>query len=274
MPLVAAQSQLAPRSLLVALGQAPLLRDLPLGELAELALVTRNVELREGQFLFQADLRPGAFFHVLSGQIKLGLGSDGGDEKILEVHARGESFGLAELFSTVSHTTFAQASASSSLLAIPKAGLLAAMERSPELCRTILTALADAATRLERDVAAYCMHSARRRVLDYLLHRAAVVPGNTNGTTVRLDMRKHLIAARLSLTPESFSRALRDLSVSGLISVSGRLVTLEEALLTRDAAARRSETLTATRPPRERRRQDATVGPNLPGLPVGTRAWI
>ena len=46
-------------------------------------------------------------------------------------------------------------------------------------------------------------------------------------TVVTLDIRKGLIAARLSLTPETFSRALRDLSEAGLISVRGRHVTLE-----------------------------------------------
>lgn len=44
--------------------------------------------------------------------------------------------------------------------------------------------------------------------------------------TVLLPASKHVLASRLSLAPETFSRVLRELSAEGLISVEGRRITL------------------------------------------------
>jgi len=150
---------------------------------------------------------------------------------------------------------------------------MAALAGEPQLYSRVASALADRSMALEGDLAAFCTHSARRRVLDYLLHQAEPIPENRT-TVVTLDVRKRLIAARLSLTPETFSRALRDLSEAGLISVRGRHVTLEETLMGRLATAGRAVGATAATPANNRRRSDAFAEPTPPARPISTRAWI
>ena len=46
--------------------------------------------------------------------------------------------------------------------------------------------------------------------------------------TVTLPTSKAIVASRLNLTPEHFSRILHDLSVAGLISVEGRDVVIQD----------------------------------------------
>lgn len=264
--------------LVASLAQVPLFRDLPVTTLRDFSLSTRELRVEKGQFLFQDGRRPHALFHLLTGQVKLGISSDEGDEKIIEIYSPGESFGLAEIFSTQVHRSFAQATSRSLLLQIGKDVLLAAMEREPLIFRKMVTWLADRSATLEQDIASYCIHSARRRVLDFFLSQVASSAASGGKTIVTLSMHKRLIAARLSLTPEAFSRALRDLSAAGLISVRGRHITLEETLMARHAAAVGEAPRSVPPGARNRRRSDTTVepnvGPNPSARPIGTRSWI
>jgi len=72
------------------------------------------------------------------------------------------------------------------------------------------------------DVESYSLQSGTQRVIGYLLrqdedHASAVAP-----YTVTLPTSKAIVASRLNLTPEHFSRILHDLTEAGLIAVDGR----------------------------------------------------
>ncbi|MET0917261.1 MAG: helix-turn-helix domain-containing protein, partial [Burkholderiales bacterium] len=49
-----------------------------------------------------------------------------------------------------------------------------------------------------------------------------------SSVTVTLGVSKGILASRLNLTPEHFSRILHDLSVTSLISVDGRQVRIPD----------------------------------------------
>ena len=70
------------------------------------------------------------------------------------------------------------------------------------------------------DVEAYSLRSGTQRVIGYLLEGNA----REGGDQCNLQVSKTVIASRLNLTPEHFSRILHDLSENGMISVSGRNV--------------------------------------------------
>jgi CRP-like cAMP-binding protein len=53
---------------------------------------------------------------------------------------------------------------------------------------------------------------------------------------VHLPAAKATLASRLSLTPETFSRVLRDLSDTGLITVHGRQIILHDPVALAQAA--------------------------------------
>ena len=70
------------------------------------------------------------------------------------------------------------------------------------------------------------LHSATFRVVCYLLDQ---VPSTHLGVPeVRLDTPKHVIAARLSVTPETLSRSFSKLSREGLIEVHDNAITLTD----------------------------------------------
>lgn len=80
--------------------------------------------------------------------------------------------------------------------------------------------------RLISDVEAYSLRSATQRLIGYLLrsdHEHEETPGQT---LVTLPASKSVIASRLSITPERFSRVLHELTEARLIEVAGRSVTI------------------------------------------------
>lgn len=256
--------------LAAALADMPLFRGLPMKCVGNIAQSTREIKAANGDFIFRQGLRPKAFYHLLSGQVKLAVASDAGDEKVLEVYGPGQTFGVAELFGSNPCLSFAEATRDALLLEVDRDAIAAAMEREPQLALRLLTHVADRERALERDIACYCFHSGCRRLVDFLLHQVGDLDGSS---TVELSMSKRLLAARLGLTPESLSRALRELSTAGLIAVRGKRVTLKEALMARrrpTAAEPPAMIPTAT----NRRRSDFAADRSLPSRPVGSRAWV
>ncbi len=70
-----------------------------------------------------------------------------------------------------------------------------------------------------------------QRLLDYLLEMAGERAGLAGETTVVLKTSKKMIAERIGMTPESFSRNLRELANNGIIAVDGRKVHIQNAAL-------------------------------------------
>jgi CRP-like cAMP-binding protein len=74
------------------------------------------------------------------------------------------------------------------------------------------------------DVEAYSLRSGAQRVIGYLLRDVRVAEPGANGGEVTLPISKGVIASRLNLTPQHFSRILHELAAQGLIAVQGRKV--------------------------------------------------
>jgi len=77
---------------------------------------------------------------------------------------------------------------------------------------------------LVSDVEAYALRSGAQRVIGYLLRDIRMQAAPANAGEVRVPVGKGVIASRLNLTPQHFSRILHDLAAQGLIEVEGRKV--------------------------------------------------
>jgi CRP-like cAMP-binding protein len=85
----------------------------------------------------------------------------------------------------------------------------------------MLGGLAQRLHRIVGDLEGYSLKSGTQRVIGYLL-RDVAGPHAGRTAEVTLPATKSVIASRLSITREHFSRILHELSDSGLIKVSGR----------------------------------------------------
>jgi CRP-like cAMP-binding protein len=186
-------------------------------------------ELDKGEILFHQGDPVRGFFFVLRGQMQLSVSTADGAEKVVEIVTVRESFGEAVVFDGLRYPVTATALVGTTLLAVSSKAVLDLLDRDPSFARRLLANMAVRLRRLIRDVEAYSLRSSIQRVVGFLLAEAAVNgEGGAGERVVTLPTRKHVLASRLNIAPETLSRVLRDLSDDGLISVAGRRITLHD----------------------------------------------
>ncbi len=222
---------------LTLLAQIPLFHSVDRDEIAALGLATRRQMLARGEILFHKGDPCQGFYLLLRGQIKLSFISSQGNEKVVEIIAAGQTFGEALMFLEKPYIVTAQALLDAEVLHIDKAPLFSALDLQPQLARKLLAGLAIRLHQRMNDLEAYTLQSGRQRIVSYLLSELASQTAPATPPVITLPTTKGLIASRLNLTQEHFSRLLNELSGEGLIRVdSRRIELLAPAALGREAA--------------------------------------
>ena len=200
------------------LSHAPLFRDLSGGELARIAAGTTQQAHERNRVLFRRGDACSGFHIVAYGMVKLAVGTPAGAEKVVEILGSGRSFGEAVMFTGQPYFVTATTLADTLLLHVSRDVLLREIDAEPQLARRMLAGLSMRLHMLVKDVEALTLHSAMQRVIGYL----AVLDDGSDPARVTLPAQKALVASRLNLTPEYFSRILHDLAAEGLIRIEGR----------------------------------------------------
>jgi len=191
-------------------------------ELGKVTAGTTEQHVRRGEAIFHRGEPCNGFHIMVYGQVKLVVVSPAGAEKVVRLLGPGESFGEALLFLDKPYILSAIALADSMLLTVDKTVLFAELASQPMLARKMIAGLSKRLHSFVSDVKSYSLHSGTQRVIGYLLQASE----NAGGQDVRLEVGKNVIASRLNLTPEHFSRILHDLTSKGLIRVNGRNITI------------------------------------------------
>jgi CRP-like cAMP-binding protein len=210
------------------LARLPLFSALAPEQLERLAATAREKQLARGEMLFQKGDPARGFYVVVTGQIKLALPSAQGNEKVVEIIGPQQSFGEAVMFMDRPFPVFAEALLDTRLILIGKDAVFQLIDTDPSFSRRLLAGLSMRLHSLIADVESYTLRSSAQRLIGYLLQHAPHDDDSTNRVEVHLPTSKHILASRLNLTPETFSRILHDLSQSGLIEVHGRSITIPD----------------------------------------------
>lgn len=203
------------------LARLPLFSQVPGDQLAVLAVASRAVRLARGEVLFHRGEECAGFFVVLTGQVKLAVTSADGNEKVLEIISPGETFAEGVMFADRPYPVTATGLAAGTLLAVPRQAVLDLIDAEPTFARRMLAGMSVRLHTMVADVSAMALTTATQRVIGFLLAQPGVGEGR-----VRLPAGKAVVASRLSLTPETFSRVLRLLVDERLVQVHGRDVAL------------------------------------------------
>lgn len=215
-------------TLSVLLRQLPLFSGLTEDQIGVLRAGSRITVLERNGILFRQGDPVRGFFFVQRGQMQLAVSTPDGAEKVVEIVAAGETFGEAVVFDGLRYPVTATALVSTELLAVSSDAVLDLLDRDPAFARRMLANMAVRLRRLIRDVESYSLRSGVQRVVGFLLHEAGSGTEVEGRATVTLPTRKHVLASRLNLAPETFSRVLRELSADGLIAVEGRRIVLHD----------------------------------------------
>ena len=207
------------------LSNLPLFSEFEPAELEQISSQTRQIHAPRGEVIFHRGEECNGFHLVVFGRIKLAFTSPNGSEKVVEIIGPKHSFGEALMFMNKPYIVSAQALEDSLLLHVSKSAIFEELERNPKFAQKMLAGLSRRLHSLISDVEAYSFNSGTQRVIGYLMKGGS--PDNEN--KVVLQAGKAIVASRLNLTPEHFSRILHDLTDKGMIAVKGRDITILDA---------------------------------------------
>ena len=229
------------------LSQVPLFANLDAETLKSLAAACRvhNAPAHHTVFATGDPLRDAKV--LITGSVKRATLLATGAEKLIELVDPLQVFPLCELFSpshalptspqsqntyVSRYTSYAQTLGPSTLLHLDADAFRQAVRSDPVLAIRIVEILAHRQCEVEFEIVHTHTSTVAQRVLDFLVSMAGDRIGTAGETTVLLEPSKQLIASRIGMAPETFSRTLRQLSESGAIVVEGRRVHIQNAALT------------------------------------------
>lgn len=201
-----------------ALRKCRLFRNLDASALQRLLAESHVLSVSRGEVICRKGQPCVALFVVLDGQVKLCVETPQGEEHVIALLDEGDAVGEATVVTHSAHLTSAMAISATTLLQIPAKTLLAEFERNPRLCWNAVQMLATLAGAQVNDLENLLFRKADGRVARYLIDLFASA-SRRSGQVVRLPARKGLIASRLHMTKEHFSRTLRELSEQGVVAV-------------------------------------------------------
>ncbi len=186
-------------------------------QLKQVMAMSQKVTLQDGETLFEAGVAADRFFMVLEGQVKLYRLSLDGNEKVIELLRPGHTFAEALMFmDRPCYPVSSTAVGDVELLGFDNQEFLALLRNSVDTCFRLMGDMTMRLHHLIKEIDDLSLQTATGRVAGYLCSQLI-----ESGQSIDLDTPKGVLASRLSVKPETFSRILHNFTVDGLINVSG-----------------------------------------------------
>ncbi|MDJ0709401.1 MAG: Crp/Fnr family transcriptional regulator [Woeseiaceae bacterium] len=177
----------------------------------------------KGEVLFHRGDAAHDFFYIESGHVELSLISPDGQKKIVEVIGHDRTFAEAIVFMrSGKFPVTAEALTDTVVYRISNESYRTMLRENNDACMRLLSDVCRHLHQRVQEIERLTIQNARSRLSSYLIDH--VVEVDDDEATVRLDLPKHIIASRLSITPETLSRLLRAMSDDGILTVDDRLV--------------------------------------------------
>src|SRR5271166_3442016 len=154
------------------------------------------------------------FFCIIEGWAKLTRLREDGDEVVVAIFSAGETFAEVAMFLGGRYPATCEAASPARILKIDAARLRSAVLAEPQLAFDMLAAASMRLRQLVDEIEQLKARSAPQRIADFLVRQVRATSGSAR---VALPYEKALIASRLGMKPESFSRALGKLADFGVV---------------------------------------------------------
>lgn len=207
--------------------------QLDAAKLREVAEHAKLIQLSTGDVLFSQDHGCEHFYMVRSGMIKLFRISADGAEKVLELITANQVFAEDAMF-VGRYSTYADALEPTELIAFDCGFFAALLGENTELCLRMMTLMSQRSRNLVDEIGSLTLQNAFQRVTQYLVKAKGSLGGIAG--SVRLNSHKHVIASRLGVTPETFSRIITKLRNEGMIDCSKNTIMLKNETSLRQVA--------------------------------------
>ena len=189
-------------------------------QLARVQAMSQEIVLEDDEALFEAGDPARRFFLVKEGQMKLSRLSLSGNEKVIEVVAPGHTFAEALMFSDQpTYPVRATSIGGTVLVAIESKVFLDLLRESVDTCFRVMGDMSMRLRRMIKEIDDLTLQTATGRVAGFLCGKYTY-KGQTR-IEFDLDTPKGVLASRLSVKPETFSRILHNFIDQQLVRVKG-----------------------------------------------------
>lgn len=203
----------------------PIFAACALQKLEEFAAQSSIHHFPKGQVIFVNEDKATRFFSIIDGWIKLYRETLDGTQAVVDVLPMGQIFGETSLFQDNIYPYSAEAAENATLISLPLSLLKAEIDENPKMAQNMLYSMAQYRQKQDREIEHRALQSAPQRIGCFLLR---LVNQKAKGTvTINLPYDKTLIAARLGMQPETFSRALNKLKETTGITIKGSTVEMD-----------------------------------------------
>jgi len=154
-----------------------------------------------------------AFFIVIDGWVKLYRITLAGDETVIHILTKADSFAEAVAFTGARYPATAEAVSHARVVRIPADHVIRCVRESPDIALAMIASTSQHLHHLVQQVEQLKAQSGVQRVAEFLV---SLCPVGQGSCVIALPYDKVLIAARLGLKPESLSRAFAKLRSVGV----------------------------------------------------------
>ncbi len=201
--------------------QHPFFKHLSAENQERLISQSHEQQCQSGELLIRQGQPAERFFLVLKGRVKLYRISADGQEKVVEIIQAGQTFAEAVMFMQRSeYPVCAETLEAVQLISFPNRLMLTLLQENPQACLHLLGHMSMRLHQRLGELETLTLQNATQRFALYLIQQLEDRAQET--VDIELPLPKRLIAARLSMEPETLSRIMARLNQDGLIEMRGR----------------------------------------------------
>lgn len=182
--------------------------------------------LSKGTILFLQDDPAEWFYLILSGWVKLFTETMDGDEAVIDMVSNGHMIGDSAILEDGVHSFGAAAVEPVTVIRLPSNLLKQAISEDHQTALAMLGSLSRHRKRQSREIESLTLQNASQRIGCFLLRLCH--PEQAMPIELTLPYDKSLIAARLGMKSETFSRALNKLRKETSLAIKGSMVTVSD----------------------------------------------
>lgn len=181
----------------------------------------------KGNILFVNNDHADHFYIVQSGWIKLYRETIDGAQSIIDILTFNQIFGETSIFQDDTFPFTAEAAEDSTVIVLPLHLLKSEIEHNTKLAMTMMSSMARYRKQQDQEIENRTLKNAPQRIGCFLL-RLIEQRDKQKDLCIRLPYDKTLVASRLGMQPETFSRALNKLKQEIQMSVQGRDIIIND----------------------------------------------
>jgi CRP-like cAMP-binding protein len=186
----------------------------------------RILALEKGNLLFVSDEPATQFYIILEGWVKLFRETLDGTQAVIDILTSKHIFGETSIFQNNTYPYSAETTEPSTIIALPIYILKDELQRNPKFALTMLNTMANYRKDQDMELEHLTLQTAPQRIGCFILRLANPNIQQTN-IIIHLPYDKTLIASRLGMQPETFSRALSKLKEATGIKIKGATVEMD-----------------------------------------------